>query len=64
MSRFISFPPNGDSRKVIEQRAREAMRPAAPEKKESWPFNVDKNPSNGQNEERPLASIDRAGKSG
>jgi len=42
MSRFNAPPPNGDSRKMIEQRAREATRPLAPEKKGSWPFSVNK----------------------
>jgi hypothetical protein len=40
MSRFTAPPPNGDSRKTIEQRARDAMRPAAPEKKGRWPFSA------------------------
>lgn len=44
MSKFNAPPPNGDSRKIIEQRAREATRPAAPEKKGSWPFSVNKEP--------------------
>ena len=42
MSRFNAPPPNGDSRKMIEQRARDATRPAAPEKKGSWPFSANK----------------------
>jgi len=29
---------------MIEQRAREATRPAAPEKKGSWPFSANKEP--------------------
>jgi hypothetical protein len=29
---------------MIEQRAREATRPAAPEKKGSWPFSDNKHP--------------------
>ena len=44
MSRFNAPPPNGDSRKMIEQRAREAMRPAAPEKPGAWPFCANKHP--------------------
>jgi len=44
MSRFNAPPPNGDSRKMIEQRARDATRPQAPEKKGSWPFSVNKTP--------------------
>lgn len=42
MSRFNAPPPNGDSRKMIEQRAREATRPLAPEKKGGWPFSDNK----------------------
>ena len=42
MSRFNAPPPNGDSRKIIEQRARDATRPAEPEKKGSWPFSANK----------------------
>lgn len=44
MSRFNAPPPNGDSRKMIEQRSREATRPAAPEKKGGWPFSANKQP--------------------
>jgi hypothetical protein len=44
MSRFNAPPPNGDSRKMIEQRSREATRPAPPEKKGSWPFSANKHP--------------------
>ena len=40
MSRFNAPPPNGDSRKIIEQRAREAARPQTPEKKGTWPFSA------------------------
>lgn len=42
MPRFNGPPPNGDSRKAIQQRAREATRPAEPEKKGSWPFSANK----------------------
>ena len=42
MSRFNAPPPNCDSRKMIEQRARDATRPAAPEEKGSWPFCANK----------------------
>lgn len=44
MTRFNAPPPNGDSRKMIEKRSREATRPAAPEKKDSWPFSANKQP--------------------
>jgi hypothetical protein len=64
MPRFNAPPPNGDSRKAIEQRAREATRPATPEKRGGWPFSVDKNPSDGKHDERPAASADREKKSG
>lgn len=42
MSRFNASPPNGDSRKMLEQRSREATRPAAPEQKGGWPFSANK----------------------
>ena len=42
MPRFKAPPPNGDSRKALQQRAREATRPAEPEKKGSWPFSANK----------------------
>ena len=44
MPKFNAPPPNGESRKMIEQRAREATRPAVPEKKGAWPFCVNKEP--------------------
>lgn len=40
MPRFSAPPPNVDSRKAIQQRAREAVKPAAPEKKGHWPFSA------------------------
>ena len=45
MSRFTAPPPNGDSRKVLEQRSREATRPAAPLEKGRWPFSVSNKPT-------------------
>jgi len=56
MSRFNAPPPNGDSRKVIEQRAREATRPLAPEEKGSWPFSANKEPFAAHQEAKPLAN--------
>ncbi|MBG6076137.1 hypothetical protein IWX85_001967 [Polaromonas sp. CG_9.11] len=44
MPRFNAPPPNGDSRKMLEQRSREATRPAAPEQQGSWPFSANKQP--------------------
>lgn len=41
MPRFSAPPPNVDSRKAIQQRAREAVKPAAPEKKGNWPFSAE-----------------------
>lgn len=55
MSRFNAPPPNGDSRKMIEQRAREATRPAAPEKKGSWPFSDNKHPFAANQDGKPAA---------
>ena len=59
MSRFNAPPPNGDSRKMIEQRARDAMRPAAPEEKGSWPFCANKQPFAIRQEGKPAARSDK-----
>ena len=56
MSRFNAPPPNGDSRKMIEQRARDAARPAAPEKKATWPFPAIQHPQSAHQENREAAS--------
>ena len=64
MPRFSAPPPNAESRKAIEQRAREATRPAAVEKKGSWPFSVDKNPSSGEPDDRSATNSDKAPKPG
>ncbi|WP_293605808.1 hypothetical protein [Polaromonas sp. UBA4122] len=40
MPRFNVSPPDGDSRKALEQRAREAAMHAIPQKKGRWPFPV------------------------
>ena len=55
MSRFNAPPPNGDSRKMIEQRARDAARPAAPEKKGTWPFLANQHPQGAGEENREPA---------
>lgn len=55
MSRFNAPPLNGDSRKMIEQRSREATRPAAPGKKSSWPFSANKQPFTTHQEDPPAA---------
>ncbi|MDQ3058274.1 MAG: hypothetical protein M3R45_01945 [Pseudomonadota bacterium] len=60
MPRFNAPPPNGDSRRAIQQRAREATRPAAPEKKGCWPFSAqDILSANGGAEEGPSALADK-----
>ena len=56
MSRFNASLPNGDSRKMIEQRARDATRPPAPEKKGTWPFTVNQHPKGANQEPRPAVS--------
>jgi len=38
MPRFTAPPPNGDSRRMLQQRSREATRPVVAEKKACWPF--------------------------
>lgn len=40
MPRFTAPPPNGETRRALEQRAREAAQPVVPEKKGRWPFPV------------------------
>ena len=55
MSRFNAPPPNGDSRKMIEQRARDAARPAVPEKKGTWPFPANQHPHGASEENREAA---------
>lgn len=64
MSRFNAPPPNGDSRKMIEQRSRDATRPAAPEKKGSWPFCDNKQPFAVHQEGKPAARSDPEKSSG
>ena len=63
MSRFNAPPPNGDSRKVIEQRARDATRPPAPEKKATWPFPASQHPQAADHESRPAAGSGQEKKS-
>lgn len=52
MPRFNAHPPNGDSRRAIQERARQATRPAAPEKKGQWPFALQDQPE-ASDERRP-----------
>ena len=40
MPGFVAPPPDSDSRKAIEKRAREAARPVQPEEKAHWPFHA------------------------
>jgi hypothetical protein len=40
MPTFTLPPTSGDSRKTLEQRAREAAMPTAPLKRGRWPFTV------------------------
>lgn len=63
MSRFNAPPPNGDSRKMIEQRARDATRPPAPEKKATWPFPANQHPQGADEEIKPAGSFVREKKS-
>ena len=59
MSRFNAPPPNGDSRKMIEQRARDATRTPAPEKKGTWPFTVSQHPQSTHQEARTATGSGR-----
>ena len=44
MARYSSAPPpNTADRKALQERAREASRPVAPEERVSWPFSNQKN---------------------
>jgi len=46
MPRLKVPAPDAESRKALEQRAREAAKPAPPEQKGRWPFSVqDKQPA-------------------
>ena len=63
MSKFNAPPPNGDSRKMIEQRARDATRPPAPEKKGSWPFSASQHPLAADQETLPPAGGEHEKKS-
>lgn len=56
MSRFNAPPPNGDSRKMIEQRARDATRPPAPEKKATWPFPANQHPQGADEAANPTSN--------
>lgn len=40
MPRFTAPAPNGESRKALEQRAREAAKPASLGEKKHWPFAI------------------------
>ena len=40
MPGFVAPPPDSDSRKAIEKRAREATQPPQPEEKAHWPFHA------------------------
>lgn len=60
MPRFNAPPPNGDSRRFIEQRAREATRPAAPPKKSQWPFSVQDMPAQAERHEGPMPGAAQA----
>lgn len=41
MPRFTAPAPNAESRKALEQRARQASMPASADQKKRWPFSVD-----------------------
>lgn len=40
MPGFVAPPPDRDSRKALEKRAREAAQPVQPEEKAHWPFHA------------------------
>jgi hypothetical protein len=45
MPRFAQAAPDSDSRKALEERARAAASPAAPEEKGRWPFPAPPSPA-------------------
>jgi len=67
MPRLKAPAPDAESRKALEQRAREAALPAAPQQKGRWPFPVTDNQPAGESESRDEERQDkpaRPGKSG
>jgi hypothetical protein len=52
MPRLKAPAPDAESRKALEQRAREAALPAAPVQKGRWPFPVTDNQPAGEAESR------------
>jgi hypothetical protein len=40
MPKFTAPAPNGDSRKALQERAREAARPTSTGEKKRWPFTI------------------------
>ncbi|WP_411882548.1 hypothetical protein [Polaromonas sp. YR568] len=67
MPRLKAPAPDAESRKALEQRAREAALPAAPQQKGRWPFPVTDNQPAGEAESRDEEQQDkpaRPGKSG
>jgi hypothetical protein len=48
MPRLKVPAPDAESRKALEQRAREAAKPVPPEQKGRWPFSVQDNQPAGQ----------------
>lgn len=59
MPRFNAPPPNGDNRKAIEQRAREATRPVVSQERVRWPFTVRDMSNADSASEMPEASVGR-----
>lgn len=41
MPRFNTTPPDGDTRRELQERAREAAKPAGAASKARWPFPID-----------------------
>ncbi|SFU40105.1 hypothetical protein SAMN05216350_101759 [Polaromonas sp. YR568] len=48
MPRLKAPAPDAESRKALEQRAREAAKPAPPAQKGRWPFSVQDNEPTGE----------------
>lgn len=59
MTRHYLTSLDGDSRKMLEQRAREATRPSVPVTRGKWPFSVDTTQSNRVSKQDETAPSDK-----
>jgi len=64
MPRLKAPAPDAESRKALEQRAREAVLPTPPQQKGRWPFPVSNEQPAGDSGERNRESDDKPADSG